>query len=121
MDQLTDWTTGTQPTRATHAQELERAALELFLERSIEATTVEMIAERAGTSRRTFFYHFPTKDDVLVGNVHQGISRFSQLLFDQQHDDPIEALLAAIEVDVNTDLTDELAILRRVGPRARLS
>jgi AcrR family transcriptional regulator len=44
---------------------LERAALELFLERGFEQTTVTEIASRAGLTQRTFFRHFADKREVL--------------------------------------------------------
>jgi AcrR family transcriptional regulator len=46
---------------------LERAAMELFLERGYEQTTVADIAERAGLTERTFFRHFTDKREVLFG------------------------------------------------------
>ena len=47
------------------AGRLSEAALELYLERGFEQTTVAEIAERAGLSERTFFRHFSDKREVL--------------------------------------------------------
>src|SRR5207253_5326116 len=44
---------------------LEQAAMELYVERGFENTTVAEIAERAGLSERTFFRHFSDKREVL--------------------------------------------------------
>jgi AcrR family transcriptional regulator len=44
---------------------LQEAALDLFLERGYEATTVASIAERAGVTERTFYRHFADKREVL--------------------------------------------------------
>jgi hypothetical protein len=44
---------------------LEEAALQLFAEQGYETTTVTQIAERADVGKRTFHFHFPTKEDVL--------------------------------------------------------
>jgi AcrR family transcriptional regulator len=44
---------------------LEEAALELYLERGYDQTTVAEIAERAGLTERTFFRHFTDKREVL--------------------------------------------------------
>src|ERR1700757_1597502 len=44
---------------------LEQAALELYVERGYEHTTVAEIAERAGLTERTFFRHFADKREVL--------------------------------------------------------
>lgn len=48
------------------AQEIERAALELFASHGASEVTTEQIAEAAGISVRTFFRYFPTRDDVLA-------------------------------------------------------
>jgi AcrR family transcriptional regulator len=44
---------------------LERAAMELYIERGFEQTTVTEIAGRAGLTQRTFFRHYADKREVL--------------------------------------------------------
>ncbi|GAB3968285.1 TetR family transcriptional regulator [Actinoallomurus acanthiterrae] len=56
-------------TRRAVRAELAELALGLFVERGYERTTVEDIAAAAGLSRRSFFRYFPTKEDVLFGDV----------------------------------------------------
>jgi AcrR family transcriptional regulator len=48
---------------------LEQAALELYVERGFEQTTVAEIAERAGLTERTFFRHYADKREVLFGGA----------------------------------------------------
>ena len=50
--------------RELRARVLEAAA-ELFVENGIHATRVEEICERADVARRTFFNHFPSKQDLV--------------------------------------------------------
>jgi len=57
-------------------ERLERAAMELFVERGFEQTTVAEIAERAGLTERTFFRHFTDKREVLFS----GAERLKELL-----------------------------------------
>lgn len=53
------------PGRAPTTKDLlYEAAAALFVERGYEDTTMAEIAERAGTSRRTAFNHFPSKGDI---------------------------------------------------------
>lgn len=42
-----------------------RTALELFVTNGYRATTMDQIAERVDTARRTLFNHFPRKRDIL--------------------------------------------------------
>lgn len=49
------------------ADAIEKAALELVLEHGYADVTVAMISEAAGISQRTFFNHYPTKEDALLG------------------------------------------------------
>jgi len=49
---------------------LANAALDLYLERGFEQTTVADIAERAGVTERTFFRHFTDKREVLFDGTN---------------------------------------------------
>lgn len=42
------------------------AGICLFIEKGIDATTLDEIAAMAGISRRTFFHYFKSKDDILL-------------------------------------------------------
>ncbi|MFD7614959.1 TetR/AcrR family transcriptional regulator [Streptomyces sp. NPDC059828] len=44
---------------------LAEAAFQLFMERGYEQTTVDDIVARAGVGRRSFFRHFPSKEDAV--------------------------------------------------------
>jgi AcrR family transcriptional regulator len=75
---------------------LEQAALELYIERGFEQTTVAEIAKRAGLTERTFFRHFADKREVLFSNSLQ------ELLVTSVADAPdsvapIDAVVAAFE------------------------
>ncbi len=48
---------------------LEQAALELYVERGFDQTTVAEIATRAGLTERTFFRHFADKREVLFAGA----------------------------------------------------
>lgn len=42
------------------------AGICLFIDKGIDATTIDEIASKAGISRRTFFHYFVSKDDILL-------------------------------------------------------
>lgn len=58
----------------TSRAELEHVALQLFVTRGFEATTVDDIAAAAGIGRRTFFRYFASKNDVVWGDFDQGLA-----------------------------------------------
>lgn len=75
---------------------IEDAAWALFAERGYAATSVDDIAERAEVAPRTFFRYFPTKADVLYGEVDDAIEVFSDEFRARPSDEPLlESLLAA--------------------------
>lgn len=47
-------------------QRISESALRLFAAHGYEATTLDAIAEAAGISRRTFFYYFKSKEEILA-------------------------------------------------------
>ena len=76
---------------------LEQAALELYVERGFEQTTVAEIAQRAGLTERTFFRHFADKREVLF----QGAASLQELLVNAvagtpASSAPIDAIAAAL-------------------------
>ncbi|TDC83555.1 TetR family transcriptional regulator [Nonomuraea deserti] len=50
-------------------QLLVDAAFKLFAEQGYERTTIAQIASEADVSMKTFFNHFPAKEDVVFGNA----------------------------------------------------
>ena len=66
-------------TRRAVRTELVDAAMELFLDRGFEATTVEEIATAAGLSRRSYFRYFASKDEVFA----EGLAAIGQVVADE--------------------------------------
>src|SRR5271156_2180613 len=76
---------------------LGQAAIELYLERGFDETTVAEIANRAGLTERTFFRHFADKREVLFA----GASALQELLVSTVAEAPasaapLEAVAAAL-------------------------
>ncbi len=57
--------------RETHDR-IVAAGLKLFIEQGYDATTLDRIAAAAGISRRTFFYYFKSKEEVLLAREGSG-------------------------------------------------
>jgi AcrR family transcriptional regulator len=76
---------------------LERAALELYLERGFDQTTVADIAERAGLTERTFFRHFTDKREVLFRGDELAQSIAVALEAVPESVPPLTAAAAALE------------------------
>src|SRR5512139_176471 len=77
---------------------LREAAMELYLERGFEQTTVAEIAERAGLTARTFFRHFADKREVLfAGSAALQEQLVSALAAAPESAPPMEAVAAALD------------------------
>jgi len=77
---------------------LERAAMELFVERGFEQATVTEIAQRAGLTQRTFFRHFADKREVLfAGSAALQEFMVSAVASAPEDAAPIDAVAAALE------------------------
>lgn len=58
--------------RLETSERIIEKGLKLFVKNGYEATTLDAIAEAAGISRRTFFYYFKSKEDVLLAARDSG-------------------------------------------------
>ena len=89
-------------------QALRREALRLFGERGFDATTISEITDAADVAPRTFFLHFASKEDVLLGDAREGVAAFDQMLRERPADEDVftavletlKALLAADETPI---------------------
>jgi AcrR family transcriptional regulator len=75
-------------------QRIAETGLKLFVARGYEGTTLEAIAEAAGISRRTFFYYFKSKEEVLL--AWQGSGFLDALRPAMLEESPCQAPLAAV-------------------------
>jgi AcrR family transcriptional regulator len=56
------------------------AALELIAEHGFAATSTRELSERLGFTKAALYYHFRTKEELLVALVEPGIQQFRDLL-----------------------------------------
>lgn len=84
-------------------QALKTNALRLFAERGYDATTVQDITEAADVAPRTFFLHFASKEDVLIGDWRQDVEAFGVALRARPAD---EDVLISVREVVRSQLFD---------------
>lgn len=66
------------------------AAIQLFLERGYEQTTIDDIVALAGVGRRSFFRYFPSKEDVVFPDHEQALADMTAFLqASTDSDDPV--------------------------------
>jgi AcrR family transcriptional regulator len=76
---------------------LEKAAMELYVERGFDETTVAEIAKRAGLTERTFFRHFADKREVLFAGAAVLQDLFVEAVVDAPSDlAPVDAAMAGV-------------------------
>jgi AcrR family transcriptional regulator len=76
---------------------LKSAALELFASRGYSEVTVEEVSQAAGVTERTFYRHFPTKQDVLFGDDAQIVEDLlAAMRVQPKSAPPVELLRAAL-------------------------
>src|SRR5271156_880579 len=73
-------------------------ALDLFIEKGFDKTSLREIAEQLGFSKAALYYHFASKDDILMA-LHQRI-----------HDMGRDGLRQLSDVHVTTELWSELLV-----------
>lgn len=104
-----------QATRAA----LRTHALRLFAQRGFRGTTVREIAAAAKVSPRTFFLHFTSKEEVLLGKVDERLAQLRAALRDSPAGEPLERIARAFmtlaaDLERSDDLPLQLQLLRTV-------
>lgn len=88
-----------QPRRGNTRQRIQDVALELFAEQGYEKTSLREISEKLDVTKAALYYHFKTKEDILV-SIFEGLNR------------PVAELIAWGETQPRT-LETKVEILRR--------
>jgi len=98
--------------RATTAAQLGHLAIQLFIERGFEATTIDDVAAAAGVGRRTVFRYFASKNDLAWGDFDQELLRMRRYLARVPLDVPLFDALRAAVLDFNTFPVEEIPFHR---------
>lgn len=93
---------------------IEAAAFDLFGRDGFDGTTIEAIAAAAAIAPRTFFYYFPTKEDVVLANYADRLERIVEQLGERPLTERPWAALRASFVIVAADYdADREQLVRR--------
>jgi AcrR family transcriptional regulator len=63
-------------------------ALDLFTEKGFDGTSLREIAERLGVTKAALYYHFASKDDILMA-LHMRLHEFGKGALDQMTEEPV--------------------------------
>lgn len=91
------------------------AALEVFRRDGVFACRIEDIASAAGVSRGAFYFHFPTKEDVLLERLRESTERLGADLDQLGAEEPIEAVLATVARGIASEWQDDLQLFPDVA------
>lgn len=87
---------------ATTHGELSHVALNLFIERGFDETTIDDIVRAAGIGRRTFFRYFATKNELPWGNFGDLLETMRARLAEADPGLPLMEALRHAVVEFNT-------------------
>lgn len=87
-------------------------AARLFDERGFDHVTIEEIAAAADVSPRTFYRYFPAKEDLVLGNVDEGVAALVGALRARPEGEPILDSIRGLVRDLATEFEDNLEVQR---------
>jgi AcrR family transcriptional regulator len=98
-------------------QRIAEVGVELFLAQGYEATTLDEIAAAAGISRRTFFYYFKSKDDILLAHIDAYADALKASVLEHSSGEaPLEVVREALlKLSTRFQLPRTIAIARLIG------
>jgi len=87
--------TRTQKRARRTRKRLKKAALDVFSEKSIDATTVEEITEKADVGKGTLYQHFEDKDEIVITLVDEAVDHLIERM--HSYESPPETLEDMLE------------------------
>ncbi len=80
---------GDEPPEAASTRErILDVALDLFTEKGFDGTSLREIAERLGVTKAALYYHFASKDDILMA-LHMRLHEFGKEALSQMTEEPV--------------------------------
>ena len=101
--------------RQATRERLYESALAVFRRVGVQAARVDEIASDAGVSRATFYFHFPSKEDVLALRLSRSQARISDAIEALAPETPIEEVLTLAATYIGREWANDADLLREVG------
>ena len=98
--------------RSKLAAQIERTALSMFVQRGINAVTIDQISDAADISRRTFFRYFASKEDLLLGDRQRYDDSLARAVAKEQPSQSAVRMLRDILVEMSHEVEAEADIAR---------
>ncbi|MCT1478854.1 TetR/AcrR family transcriptional regulator [Microbacterium sp. p3-SID336] len=98
---------------------LQESASQLFDAQGYESTTVAQIARRADVSERTFYMHFPTKEDLLFAHVGDYATLAARTAHETASPHAVERVRAGMQALIDAS-TSDAAVARQAAIRAAI-
>ncbi|HEY6472635.1 MAG TPA: TetR family transcriptional regulator [Acidimicrobiales bacterium] len=95
-------------TKADTRDRILDVALELFTEQGFDGTSLREIAERLGVTKAALYYHFESKDDILLA-LHMRMHEFGKQALLKMGDEPVTLALWGELLD---ELVDNMLMQR---------
>ena len=102
-----------QRSRADQSDTRERildAALDLFTEQGYDGTSLREIAEKLGVTKAALYYHFESKEDILLA-LHMRLHEFGKDALTRMEEEPVTLELWAEMLEA---IVDQVLVQRRI-------
>lgn len=94
---------------------LYEASIRIFREQGVAAARIDEIASEVGVSRGTFYFHFPSKDDVLAQMMHESQEAMVDALDDFPAATPLPEILSQVAGLMARQWEQDAALLAEMG------
>lgn len=91
------------------------AAIDVIRRDGVEGSRIEDIAELAGVSRGTFYFHFATREEVLLELLRRTQVSLAEQLYALDEEAPLDTVLALLTSHIRDAWSSEPRLLAAVG------
>jgi AcrR family transcriptional regulator len=107
--------TGRDRQREETRRRLRECALDVFRRDGVAAARIDDIVKSARVSRGTFYFHFPTKEDVIIEVLGEAETRIAAAILDLPKSTPLKRVLEVTCVSIAREWEDEPDLFPDVG------